>query len=147
MATRPPGLIAQGEVNSTPPVVTQPGVDGGTAGGQGAVPLTGRSGCREETDGRQQPANVLLDSGAQISLITTSLAESLQLRGKNVSTTITKVGGQEEEFCTKMYAVSVRPVNKKQSYTIRAVGIPSISDDISEVNLSHSIPVQAILHQ
>ncbi|XP_070548332.1 uncharacterized protein [Ptychodera flava] len=85
--------------------------------------------------GRQQPANVLLDSGAQISLIRTSLAESLQLRGKTVSTTITKVGGEEEELCTKIYVVPVRPVNKKQMFTVKAVGIPSISDDISEVSV------------
>ncbi|XP_077981413.1 uncharacterized protein LOC144436486 [Glandiceps talaboti] len=85
---------------------------------------------------RKQPANVLLDSGAQISLIKTSLAESLQLRGKNISTTITKVGGEEEELCTKIYVVPVHPVNKKQIFNVKAIGIPSISNDISEVNVT-----------
>ena len=37
--------------------------------------------------------NLLLDSGAQISLIRLSLAEELGLRGKNVNATMAKVGG------------------------------------------------------
>jgi hypothetical protein len=41
--------------------------------------------------------NVLFDSGAQVSLIRQETADSLGLKGKEVSVTITKVGGQEEE--------------------------------------------------
>ena len=49
--------------------------------------------------------NVLLDSGAQISLIRLDTAESLGLEGKNVSITITKIGGEEEEMKTKEFKV------------------------------------------
>ena len=47
-------------------------------------------------------ANVLLDTGAQISLIRTSVAEELGLKGKMITITMAKVGG-EEEMATKMY--------------------------------------------
>ena len=45
---------------------------------------------------QHQRGNILIDSGAQISLICTSTAENLQLKGKNVSITIKKVGGEEK---------------------------------------------------
>ena len=42
--------------------------------------------------------NLLLDSGAQHSLIKLSVAEELGLKGKKVTITIAKVGGEEEAF-------------------------------------------------
>ncbi|XP_033643441.1 uncharacterized protein LOC117303376 [Asterias rubens] len=83
-----------------------------------------------------QPANILLDSGAQITLIRKSLAENLKLKGKDVITTITKVGGEEEELQTKVYEVRLRPKYKGPTYTVTAIGIPCISDDVAEVDLS-----------
>ena len=41
--------------------------------------------------------NVLLDSGAQLSLIRQETAETLGLEGDNISITLTKVGGEEEK--------------------------------------------------
>ena len=76
-----------------------------------------------------QPANVLLDSGAQITLIRKSLAENFKLKGKDVITTITKVGGEEEELQTKVYEVRLRPKHKGPTYTVTAIGISCISDD------------------
>ena len=49
----------------------------------------------------QKQGNILLDSGAQISLIRNETAVSLGLKGKNTSITITKVGGDEETIATK----------------------------------------------
>lgn len=46
--------------------------------------------------------NVLFDSGAQISLIRQDTAECLGLTGKNISMTITKAGGEEEQMKTKV---------------------------------------------
>ena len=43
-------------------------------------------------DGRYKRGNVLLDSGAQISLIRRETADSLGLRGKDICVNITKVG-------------------------------------------------------
>jgi hypothetical protein len=51
--------------------------------------------------------NVLFESGAQISLIKEETAESLGLKGKDVSITITKVGGEEEKVKSKAYRVPV----------------------------------------
>ena len=60
--------------------------------------------------------NILLDSGAQVSLIRMETAESLGLEGKNVSITITKVGGEEQEMKTKEFKVQEpSPRNKEVS--------------------------------
>ncbi|KAG1650686.1 hypothetical protein GQR58_027818 [Nymphon striatum] len=80
-------------------------------------------------------ANVLLDSGAQVSLIRIRVAEQLELRGQPVSTKIIKIGGVEEEINTKLYYFKVRPMNKSELFEIRAIGIPDISEDLCEVNL------------
>ena len=73
--------------------------------------------------------NVLLDTGAQISLIRQETAESLGLEGKNISITITKVGG-EEEMKTKAFKVHVTSLDNDRKFLIKAIGIPTISDDI-----------------
>ena len=81
-------------------------------------------------------ANALLDSGAQISLIRSSLAEDLKLRGKSVVVTITKVGGEEEELMTMMYRVQLRSLENRSAHVIDAIGIPSISDDVAQVEIT-----------
>ena len=73
-----------------------------------------------------QRANVLLDSGAQISLIRSSVAEDLKLKGKDIVITITKVGGQEEELIKKSYQVRIRSLKDRSAHVIQAVRIPSI---------------------
>lgn len=45
--------------------------------------------------------NMLLDSGAQVSLIRQERADTLGLKSKDVSVTVTKVGGDEETMNTK----------------------------------------------
>ena len=52
-------------------------------------------------NGLYKRGNVLLDSGAQISLIRRETADSLGLKGKDISVSIIKVGGEEEEIQTK----------------------------------------------
>ena len=76
--------------------------------------------------------NLLLDSGAQISLIRFSLGEEKNLKGKGVTVTIGKVGSEEEQLKTKLFSIRVRSLAK---HTAMAVGIPCISEDISEVKL------------
>lgn len=57
---------------------------------------------------------IFLDLGAQISLIRMQTSENLGLEGKNVSITITKVGGEEQEMKTKKFKVQVTsPSNKR----------------------------------
>ena len=80
-----------------------------------------------------QRANALLDSGAQISLIRSCVAEDLKLKGKSIVVTITKVGGQEEELSTKIYQVRIRSLEDRSAHVIQAIGIPSSSDDITEM--------------
>ncbi len=79
--------------------------------------------------------NVLFDSGAQISLIKQETAENLGLRGKDASITITKVGGQEENVKTKVYKVPVTALDTRKTYSVTAVGIACISDDVTEIKI------------
>ena len=84
-------------------------------------------------DGLYKHGNVLLDSGAQISLIRLETATSLGLEGKSVSITITKVGGEEEEMITKVFNVQVTSLDNKKTFPVKAIGIPCISDDIVDI--------------
>ena len=81
-------------------------------------------------------ATIFLDSGAQISMIRSSLAESLSLQSKPVKILITKVGGIEEELTTKVYKFPVCTSDGKAVQVIQAVGIPQVSDEIAEVDVT-----------
>ena len=81
--------------------------------------------------------NVLLDSGAQVSLIRQETAETLGLKGKDVSITITKVGGEEETMKTKEYNVQLTCIDNNKRFTVKAIGIHSISDEVPAVKTSH----------
>ena len=87
----------------------------------------------EGRDGLYKHGNILLDSGAQISLICLETAENLRLEGKSVSITITKVGGEEEEMSTKAYKVRITSLENRKTFSLKAIGIPCISDDIVDV--------------
>ena len=87
-------------------------------------------------NGIQKHGNVLLDTGAQVSLIRSDTAELLGLKGRDISVTITKVGGEEETMRTKEYRVPISSVDDRKKYSIKAIGIPSISDDIVPVPTS-----------
>lgn len=73
--------------------------------------------------------NVLLDSGSQISLIKQETAETLGLKGKDASVTITKVGGEEETLKTKEYTIQLTSIDDNKRSTI--------SDEIPPVKTSH----------
>ena len=45
------------------------------------------------------------------------------------------MGGQEEELRTKTYQVRMGSLENRSVYTIQAIGIPWISDEIPEVRL------------
>ena len=90
-----------------------------------------------EKDNRYERGNVLLDSGAQISLICTNTAKSLGLRGKDVSITIKKVGGEEEVLATKVYQVPITSLESGAKFTVKAVGIPQISDSIPQIDVGN----------
>ena len=81
--------------------------------------------------------NLLLDSGAQVILIRLSLAEELGLKGKDATITLAKVGGEEDEWTTKLFRVRIRSANRRDIHTVMAVGIPCISSDVTECKLSH----------
>ena len=86
-------------------------------------------------NGLQKSSNALLDSGAQVSLIRESTAAQLGLQGKDTSVTITKVGGEEETIKTKVYKVPVSSIDRTEIVSIKAIGIPCISEDVSPVQL------------
>ncbi|KAK3718414.1 hypothetical protein QZH41_000523 [Actinostola sp. cb2023] len=66
----------------------------------------------------------------------------LGLKGKDTSITITKVGGEEENIKTKIFKVSICAADNSKVYSIKAIGIPCISNEIAEVHLK---PVTQIL--
>ena len=81
--------------------------------------------------------NVLLDSGAQVSLIRQGTAETLGLKGKDVSITITKLSGEDETIKKKEYNVQLTCIDNNKRFTVKAIGIHSISDEIPAVKTSH----------
>ena len=85
---------------------------------------------------RRRKGNVLLDSGAQVSLIRNAVAKELKLNGKDASVTVTKVGGEEEEIHTKLYKVPLLSLDNNSVHHITAIGIPSISDSVASVNIA-----------
>ena len=59
----------------------------------------------------------------------------MNLKGKDVTVTIGKVGGEEEQLKTKLFRTHVRSLERNIVHTVMAVGIPCISEDISEIKL------------
>ena len=86
-------------------------------------------------EGNRRKANVLLDSGAQVSLIRNSVAKGLKLKGKDADVTITKVGGEDEEMHMKLYKVCLLSLESNTVHWITAIGIPSISDEVASVDI------------
>ena len=79
--------------------------------------------------------NILLDSGAQLSLIRNETAALLGLTGKDTTISITKVGGEEEVFPTKVYKVPIIAVGSTKPLSVKAIGIPEISESVKSVQL------------
>jgi hypothetical protein len=86
-------------------------------------------------NGKREEANILMDSGAQISLVRNDVAQRLKLKGKDISITMATVGGQEEEIKTKLFTVPIRSMESNSVFTVNAIGIPCISNEITEVEV------------
>lgn len=82
-------------------------------------------------------ASVFYDSGAQVGIIRTALAEHLCIESKPIKIVITKVGGIEEDLDAKLYKTPVCDNNGRIVETIRAVGIPQISDENANPNVNY----------
>ena len=79
----------------------------------------------------------MLDSGAQVSLIRQETADTLGLKGKDVSVTVTKVGGKEETMKKKEYRVQLICIDDNKRFSVDTIGIDNISDEIPKVKTSH----------
>eukprot|EP00057_Strongylocentrotus_purpuratus_P004640 XP_003729152.1 PREDICTED: uncharacterized protein LOC100889568 [Strongylocentrotus purpuratus] len=87
-------------------------------------------------NGDMKEGNVLLDSGAQISLIRQELATELQLEGTPTTITICKIGDEQELLHTNVYKVLVRGKGEGgKAFTVSAIGIPCISEHVQAINL------------
>ena len=91
-------------------------------------------------DTRRQ-GNVLLDSGAQISLVRQAVVDELKLKGKKITINIVRLGQKEEEVETHIYKVPIKAIDKSSTYNITAVGLPNISN-VQEVELE---PIAEVL--
>lgn len=105
------------------------------AAGKGAL-LPVMSAIIHGQNGIQKKGNILLDTGAQVSLIRSDIAELLGLKGRDTSVTIAKVGGEEETIRTKEYRVPVSSGDDHKKYSITAIGIPNISDDVAPASIT-----------
>ncbi|XP_067030552.1 uncharacterized protein [Acropora muricata] len=103
------------------------------------------SGLIKGSDTETVEASVFCDSGVQVSIIRTALAECLCLESKLIKIVITKVEGVEEDLDTKLYTFPVCGNNGRLKQTIRAVGIPQISDETSNPNVKYISSVLGIL--
>ena len=97
----------------------------------------------------KKEANVLYDSGAQVSMIRSSVADEMCLPGKRIKIFLTKVGGAEEELDTMLYKVTLCSKDNVTVQSINAIGIPQISDDVTDVDVSiisrkFSVPVEEL---
>ena len=81
-------------------------------------------------------ASVFYDSGAQARMVRSSFPESLALQGKPIKIFITKVGGTEERLVTKLYKVLACTNDGNIVQPIQDLGIPQISDEVSDVNVN-----------
>ena len=111
--------------------------------GKAIVPIV--SGLINGSDTETVEASVFCDSGAQNSIIRTALAECLRLESKPIKIVITKVEGVEEDLDTKLYKFPVCDNNGRLVQTIRAVGIPQISDETANSNVKYISSVLDIL--
>lgn len=68
-------------------------------------------------------------------LIRKETAAVLGLKGNDTIVTITKVGGEEETIKTKVYKVPVSSPDNTEMFSIKAIGIPCISEEVSAVQL------------
>ena len=110
--------------------------------GKAILPIV--SGLIKGSDTETVEASVFYDSGTQISIIRTALAERLCLESKPIRIVITKVGGAEEDLDTKLYKVPVCDDNGTLVQTIRAVGVPQISDETANPNVNYISSVLGI---
>ena len=95
-------------------------------------------------NGEASEANIFYNSGAQVSMIPSSYAESLHLENKPIRIVITKVGGAEEDMSTSIYKVPVCTNDGRIVQTIDAIGIPKISEDTPDVDIHYLSTVLGI---
>ena len=83
--------------------------------------------ARMGTSVNNTAGNILLDSGANVTLIRAKVAEQLGLEGKPISIDLDLLGGDVQAYQTKLYRLKMYLTNKRE-YTISAVGVPEISN-------------------
>ena len=84
-------------------------------------------------NGLYKHANVLLDSGAQTSLIRLEIAENSGIRGKVHFRDDNKSLGQGIRNDDKSFQSSSYLSGKSKKFTVKAIGIPCISDNVVDV--------------
>lgn len=84
--------------------------------------------------GREVNGTVLLDSGAEISIIREDIAQQLQLKGKYIVVNLTRVGS-EKECHTKLYTLCIHKLTSHSVLKVEAISLPSISEDVASINI------------
>ncbi|XP_014672985.1 PREDICTED: uncharacterized protein LOC106813368, partial [Priapulus caudatus] len=82
--------------------------------------------ARVGTPGKTVVGNIMMDSGANVTLVRGAVAEQLGLKGKSISVDIGTLGGDVQAYQTKVY--KLRIFGDKKVHTILAVGVPEITN-------------------
>ena len=77
----------------------------------------------------------MFDTGANVNIVVTSLAERLGLKGRPVKQTITTAGGERTTHTTKQYWLPLQK-NSGEVYKVLCVGMDRITDDVGLVNVA-----------
>ena len=83
--------------------------------------------------------NVFFDGGATISLITFHIASKLGLQGKEITLSVTKVGGVKEKLKSFMYILELLDQNNVK-VEFQVYGIDKITTELESIN------IQGVLH-
>ena len=82
--------------------------------------------------------NAVLDPCSNLSLITHRAARKLNLKGRDITMSITKVGNVTDVITTKEYTVSVRDKDNK-IWTIQVYGIDEVTSNLGKVDVSRVV--------
>ena len=79
----------------------------------------------------------MYDTGANVNIIVTSLAERLGLKGRSIQQTITTAGGERTVHATKQYWVPLRK-RSGEAYKVLCIGMDRITEDVGLVDVKEA---------
>ena len=79
----------------------------------------------------------MYDTGANVNIVVTSLAERLGLKGRPIQQTITTAGGERTVHSTKQYWLPLRK-RSGEVYRVLCIGMDRITEDVGLVDVAEA---------